>query len=297
MSLPLSMLAATRIHRNATASAKQFMVGDGTTSTGQIVDRFGFPIKANANVTAMHRTDWQGRRLLYPTARTNYAVNGNTLSSWISQGGVIAATGVSDPDGGTSAVKIAASTTSTNIHQLYLSSSISANPASSYLYCAVRMKSAEYTLGGIQASFNGDFNNVMVVDLTNGQIKSHPTNGTIYGVVACSDGSYILWLASSTDRAIQFSISCAPTGINARPNGSAGFWNSSFIGDGVSGAICYAPSIIEGPSTPSGVFVNTTSGPAAVTDYSYTSTGAVTLGQVPASGATLDWDGTGLSVG
>lgn len=63
-----------------TASATPFGTWNGSNTSAQLVDAYGRPI-SKASVSAIHRTDWQGRQLLYPTARSNYF------------GGVIGATG------------------------------------------------------------------------------------------------------------------------------------------------------------------------------------------------------------
>lgn len=58
----------------------------GETSAG-LVDRHGNPISASKlkRVDAIHRTDWQGRQLLYPTARTNIFLASEllTANAWV----------------------------------------------------------------------------------------------------------------------------------------------------------------------------------------------------------------------
>jgi len=57
---------------------------DADTQSGQLVDRQGNPISSNKvrRVDAIHRTDWQGRQLLYPAARTNMLPRSQTLDLW-----------------------------------------------------------------------------------------------------------------------------------------------------------------------------------------------------------------------
>ena len=53
------------------ASRVKFGTWNGSNVTGTLVDPYGNPI-SSASVSAIHRTDWQGRQLLYPTPRVNY---------------------------------------------------------------------------------------------------------------------------------------------------------------------------------------------------------------------------------
>ena len=64
-------------------SGTPFFTGDGTTTSAQLIDRHGNPISSSKleKVSSMHRTDWQGRQLLYPTARTNLCLQSDNPSA------------------------------------------------------------------------------------------------------------------------------------------------------------------------------------------------------------------------
>ena len=66
------------------ASRVLFGTWNGSTVTGTLVDPYGNPI-SSASVSAIHRTDWQGRQLLYPTARTNWFGGVIGASGWTSE--------------------------------------------------------------------------------------------------------------------------------------------------------------------------------------------------------------------
>lgn len=63
-----------------------FFTGDGSTDSAMLLDRHGNPISSEKlkRIDAIHRTDWQGRQLLYPIARTNLCLQSDnpSASSW-----------------------------------------------------------------------------------------------------------------------------------------------------------------------------------------------------------------------
>lgn len=65
------------------ANGLPFPVADGATSA-QLVDRQGNPIGSMKlkRLDSVHMTDWQGRQLLYPAARTNYCGASQNLTAW-----------------------------------------------------------------------------------------------------------------------------------------------------------------------------------------------------------------------
>lgn len=68
------------------ANGTPFFTGDGSTSSATLLDRHGNPISSDKlqRVDAIHRTDWQGRQLLYPVPRTNLCLQSDNPSaaSW-----------------------------------------------------------------------------------------------------------------------------------------------------------------------------------------------------------------------
>lgn len=89
-------------------SAAAFGAWNGVLNSAPLKNNAGVLVP-QAFVSAVHRTDWQGRQLLYPTARTQ--IIGNTdISTWptYSLGALpIVTAAQTDPAGGTGAVEIA----------------------------------------------------------------------------------------------------------------------------------------------------------------------------------------------
>lgn len=268
MSIPLSILANTRIHKNATASASPFGAPDGVASAFSLVDRYGFPIKSGASVTAMHRTDWQGRQLLYPTARTNYCFGSGDLAgaSFITNvGGTGSVTRTSSyataPDGTLTAARlqfdIGSGTTSADLAQ-------------------VSQSGHAFTVGATMDT----------------SVWLRTNDGSTVAMRLIGVGSSTL-LINITPAWQRFDFPQAVVG------GSFNFRLRLRGGEGTSShadVLAWGVQTEVGSAMTSYIPVPSTT-PITVTDYTYTSAGAVTLGQVPLATATLDWDGTGLSVG
>ncbi len=71
--------------------SRPFLIGDGVTASG-VLKGSGNQALAHAKVAAIHRTDWQGRQLLYPTARTNSVLYSTApLTDWALNGGTSSA--------------------------------------------------------------------------------------------------------------------------------------------------------------------------------------------------------------
>lgn len=84
-------------------------------------------------------------------------------------------------------------------------------------------------------------------------------------------------------------FSLAESGVQT--TGAAGLWIRKS-----SGNVIYADAaMVEAGTLIPGAFIPTTGAPVTVTDYTLAPDGSLTLGQVPASGATLDWMGSGVN--
>ena len=68
---PTTVTSVSVNNYNFTATAQLFGTWNGVTTSASLVDPFGH-IPLSANVSAIHRTDWQGRQLLFPTLRQQY---------------------------------------------------------------------------------------------------------------------------------------------------------------------------------------------------------------------------------
>ena len=279
MALSLAMLAHTRIHKNATASASPFGTPDGVTSTFALVDRYGFPIKSGANVTAIHRTDWQGRQLLYPTARTNVVLYSQDVTNavWIAQYVTLTA-GVSAPDGSTNAQTLTDAAPAGE-HRIYQS----INQPQGIIQVFAKSGTANFI-----ALSPGNQTTYAVFDLANGVVSSSAgctASITPAGTPSGSGWGYLCEINETVSSSGYFAVNMGTTAANAIPTvGYAGTGSTVTI-FGAQGAVT------------TGSYIPTTTAPVTVTDYAYTSAGAVTLGQVPLATASLDWDGTGVSVG
>lgn len=93
---------------STTASGTVFGTGDGVTTV--------FPIPRAASVTAIYRTDWQGRQLLYPTPRTNMIVKSEEFSdaAWAKISGASVSGDAATAPNGTLTADILTLTTTAN---------------------------------------------------------------------------------------------------------------------------------------------------------------------------------------
>ena len=88
MILAPSNTILTRAQAGYLVSNQAFGTWNGTATSANLVNALGV-VPHTARAVNIYRTDWQGRQLLYPTARTNYYLNSNTMSS---TGGIAGAT-------------------------------------------------------------------------------------------------------------------------------------------------------------------------------------------------------------
>ncbi len=87
--------------------------GNGTQTAFGLLRPSGILIPNLRALNALHRTDWQGRQLLYPTARTNYFIYSASfnVNSWNQQtGAVVGNVSAAAPDGSASVISVVPST-------------------------------------------------------------------------------------------------------------------------------------------------------------------------------------------
>jgi hypothetical protein len=100
----------------STVTDFQFAIGDGVKTAFTIVDPSG-NTAVSPSVASLYRADWQGKQLLYTTARTNFALQSNTFqTSWVLLAATIQADAVAGPDGVVDADKLK-ETNTTSIHR------------------------------------------------------------------------------------------------------------------------------------------------------------------------------------
>lgn len=160
------------------ASRVKFGTWNGSNVTGTLVDPYGNPI-SSASVSAIHRTDWQGRQLLYPTARTNLLINSGSIGTapWALAAGCTLNGNVSGPDGvSTSAQSVTLAANSPGIYES-LSSSLSSDYVPSLWIRG--------PLGGEQVYLTlGNNINPVLITCTTGWIRySAPGNSGIYSTL------------------------------------------------------------------------------------------------------------------
>ena len=270
MSIPLPLIAASRIHSAAVASVSPFGTPDGVTSAFQLADKYGFPIRANAAVTAMHRTDWQGRQLLYATARTNNTPYSNDLtqiapSAWAKIGPLVvthAATG--GPDGGDcSTLSGAIGGAAGGSVYSYIASGFTALATAFYM----RLSAASAGVLNVENPSN----------YIDGQ--------WLVALTGMPTGVWLRIDPSSPYVTVKFPFQTS-TGIF--------FFNTNNVTvlPNFDVAYCFQ---VAGSNI--GALFETAASVVTVTDYTYTPSGVATMGQIPVASAALDWDGSGLSVG
>ena len=274
-------LAASRIHSAAVASVSPFGTPDGVTSAFQLADKYGFPIRATAAVTAMHRTDWQGRQALAATARANDCQYSEDFTHWIADG--ITWSGLLAIFAG--AVNLTKGVESLGLngggghkYRIGVTISTSGSYTRSFLALAgtrTAVQMWEWGLAGLTGASS-------FFDLTTG--------------IATGDGSpWMVNLGGGIWRCCKNINPSVAGGMVAAIGPSDGTGTQGYNGDGVSYAYFGASQVESGSiATP---YIYTTATAVTVTDYTYTPSGVATMGQIPVASAVLDWDGSGLSVG
>lgn len=267
--------------------AVTFGAPDGSTKQFQLVDAAGVAVTSNVNVNAIYRTDWQGRQLLYPAPRTNQDPHSNDGSAWASTVGVNWTTAATDKTfaGRVPYTEVIRQTVvqSTPILRINYPPILTA-PMRVIWSLAVRAgTSNKIDLGLYQAAANpttswGD------PGTYGGRIISGP------GTITFSNGVKIGSLSPDEDTLIEL-------------------WRDYVAGDRV-GALMYigsrsgavigdsnlvTRSMITFGQSDQGALIETNGAPVTVTDYTVNEAGMVSLGEVPAEDAALEWEGTGTN--
>lgn len=261
------------------ANGTPFFTGDGSANSATLLDRQGNPISSAKlkRVDAIHRADWQGRQLLYPTARTNILLHSTDLSDAVWQvNGVTKSDAITLVPGG-----MAKRITTTGTASLCMYQSLNGGTSG-----GVQCVSALIEIG------SSDNATAPRIAIYNG------TTGTI--------GALNLTVASGITSLLGVAVDGGARKVaNTGPNGGPVYWlwvagNIGAAGQqirhfiypspGVSGASLIAHGAqIENGSVPTSLIVTTTAA-RTVTDYTLSGS-TVNFGEVPASGAICDWTG------
>lgn len=243
------------------ANGTPFFTGDGSTSSAQLVDRHGNPVSSAKlkRVDAIHRTDWQGRQLLYPTARTNVMTQSefpNGLVDTSTHGGnASAASGLAWNGGITTGIAFTSNSASS---YAYKNSTLGSTPATVTFSCVIKMDDGGVpVISGITTT--GDCSFVL-----NNAPQSADT------IIPLAGGLY------RCSRTIAYTGSNAYVGVVKYTTQSA----RTFV--------VSAYDLKVAPALSSYIKTGTTA--ATVTDYTLSGS-TVNFGQVPASGAVCDWTG------
>ena len=87
--------------------------GDDTTTAFAVT-----PSGTTPTLTALYKTDWQGKLKLYPTPRTNRALWSEQIENWSKIGGTITQNGATAPDG-TVTMDLLKEDATTGVHEIY----------------------------------------------------------------------------------------------------------------------------------------------------------------------------------
>ena len=262
----------------------QFGIGDGSTTQFQI----GGPREVVTSIapTGVWRQDWQGNQRLYPTPRTNLLRQSTdlTLSPWTGGPYAAFASPLITPRGDASAWAVipAAGTNLVSGGRTNVCPKPSAAPMRitySVIAKQAGFNNARLWLNGANTSTATAFANFSLVDgsVTQTSIGAE-FSGLQYGAIALGDGWWLLYIQATTD---------AAANVVAR---LYTFQAGETVGDGVRGIAFWLPQVEVSDVVTSRI--ETAASAVTVTDYSASSTGLITMGQVPAIGAALTWIGS-----
>lgn len=292
--IELSAIAQTRYHK-ITASATPFGTPDGSTTAFQLVDARGRPITRNAVVAGMHRTDWQGRQSLLTTPRTNivlFSQDLTTANGWSVNTSTCAVDSTqASPDGLSNYYKVTATTVGGN--HGFIIKTVNLSGFNTYTHSVIVRKG---TSNGITLQPNGTIDGTASGCVVSFNLLTNGITSSNYGKFTFISASVVT--LPNGDFRVSATFSMAGTTAPA----TMILWTYGWLmtgpgADTTTGVYNWQwGHQFEMSAVPTG-YLRTTSAAVTVTDYSNTTSGAVTLGQAPIVGATLDWDGTGVSVG
>jgi hypothetical protein len=260
----------------------------GTETSAQLLDRHGNPIGAGKvkRLDAIHRTDWQGRQLLYPTARTNRILYSGDLSEgavWqLSTGGTLSVGSSSDSFAGEIPYWLLTKTNAVSSASAYQTIAGLVTTVGQILKatCAFRATatSSKTSLGlyGITTSWgisDGSPSSLKIVSGPGSAIQYIGRLWQITGLSTTQDTLVELTGQFNTAEQVRFFI--YPDTNTSTTTGAANLATRVMVSIG---------------SQAQGAYIKTTSAASTVTDYTL-SGATVNFGQAALAGAVFDWDG------
>lgn len=256
------------------ATAEPFTLNSGSPNVATLA--VGGTLLAQAIVTAIHQTDWQGRLALSNQPRTNLATNSATPP--VSLNITASVSGVAPS--GYSAYAIVP----TIANGQHASGSGVNMDGTSPWSMTVYVAPDGYTQVALE-QINAGFA-LATLNMTTGVITVNgPLAGVTFSAVKLPSGYFAFNITSQVQNGSVpqfFLLVCNNTGA------------TTFAGDGASGILYGGRQV--GKAAQLGAYISTGASPVTVLDYTQ-SAAQITLGQNPATGATLDWDGSGILPG
>jgi len=256
----------------------RFGGGDGNRTA------FSLPVTTVDGEPVIYREDWQGRQLLYRTARTNFAqyTEDFTPTFWSKSGVTVQSAQALAPDGTLTANKITEnSTNSTHI----VSRGFPRAGGTTWTW-SIFAKAAERSVAQIQIGnfANQVASNTVVIDLLTGNFTATDPSRTV--ITQFPDG---WWRISTTVTIIQTAsdLTIAPSIYTKAAFGGS----ATYLGDGSSGIYAWGAQFESG-SLPTPYLSAPVNVARTITDY--TRSGAtITTAIAPLSGASMLWTGSG----
>lgn len=250
--------------RHLTATNELFATADGVKGAFQLTVG-GVPVYSNINVASIYRNDWQGNQLLYATARTNNLrwsqdiTNAvwNKNASGVGSAPIATGSYAAAPDGSMTATRL----------QFALNGGTTSTDQSTLEQGQSTVAGVTYAQGLWLRSTDGSSTYVVQISYSGANVLNVLVNGT-WQFVANPPA-----VAQDTIRGFRIAL-----------RGSAGTSQTADI-------LAWGAQRVSGSVI--GSYIPTTTAAVTVTDYTVGTTGIVSMGQKPVSGAQLTWNGTG----
>lgn len=255
----------------------QFWVADGVANTATVMDPSG-DAAVNPSITTLYRTNWQGKKRLYSTARTNLLIRSKALAnaSWSKFQATIGAS-TTGPDGVASMEKITEQA-NTALHHIR-SATMTLTSGQPYIISGY-LKAGERTYAVVQGDSAGGFLGAAVTfNLANGTVSS--ANGMTATITPAPNGSYFVTIAATATGVT------AGLGIGMRATSGTGF--ESYLGNGTNGIYATDFQVELGTAATSRIRTDATA--VSVTDYSLANN-TLTFAEVPPNRSLFEWTGT-----